>query len=152
MIPEKVATSMPFEKLNSRTVAAFCSCESSRSFRMPATPLSAMPGQAGGHTGEDDATRRARRDGHDLAAEEGRHERPECGAVAERDRDAERDAEVSHGQAEGQAPETPQHAECVRPPQRACGAACSVSQKPGTSAQASARGATIQLNTPPTSQ
>jgi hypothetical protein len=43
MIPENVATSMPLEKLNSRTAAAFCSCESSRSLRIPARPLSAIP-------------------------------------------------------------------------------------------------------------
>ena len=43
MIPQNVATSMPFAKLNSGTAARFSAADSSRSLDTPARPLTAIP-------------------------------------------------------------------------------------------------------------
>ncbi len=43
MMPEKVATRIPFQKLNSLMASLFFSSDISRSLDMPARPVTAMP-------------------------------------------------------------------------------------------------------------
>ena len=62
-----------------------------------------------------DAGTRAENFRGELAAEDWRHERAERGGKSERDGHAERHAEVAHGEAEGEAAESPEHPENVSP-------------------------------------
>ena len=57
------------------------------------------------------------RDAFELTAKQGRHDRSKRGAVAQRHRHAQGDAEVAHGQAESQAANPPEDAENIGPEQ-----------------------------------
>src|SRR5664279_3805315 len=114
--PEKVATRMPFLRLNSLMVACCCSTDISRSLDIPALPAKAMPPQADRDAEQDHLSRSGVEHLVDeFAVEDGRHDRAKGGTVAERDRHAERHPQVAHAEPEGEASDSPHHAPEVAP-------------------------------------
>ena len=110
--------------------------------------------EADGDAGQDDAARRgAEHVGDEDAVEDGRHQGAERGAVAERDRHAERHPQIAHGEPEGEAAESPHHAPEVAPEERGAGRfAEHRGQVAGQEHARASSGAMIQLKKPPTSQ
>ncbi|MCK7518281.1 MAG: hypothetical protein MZV64_11435 [Ignavibacteriales bacterium] len=75
-------------------------------------------GEADEDAEDDDLSGRRRDEPGDPALEDGRHERPEDRAESQREGHPQRQAQVAHAQAEGQAADAPQHAEEIRPEER----------------------------------
>src|ERR1035438_6064623 len=111
MMPQKVATSRPRLRLNSPMEARFCSSDNSRSLEIPAAQANAIPvmqittpnritmPECVPSTCFENSPRKI----GGSRVTEGRR-------IPERHSHAERQAQVSHGQAEGEAAQAPQHA------------------------------------------
>ncbi len=115
-MPEKTATATPLRKSNSATAAAFCSGLSAASLRAPAMATTMMPAMRDEQAEQDDvAAGRIEQLGGEIALEDRRDQRAEHGAQPQHHRHAERQAEIAHGEAVGEAAEPPEHAEDDRP-------------------------------------
>lgn len=80
-------------------------------FRPACGPVNGYGDDADGDAEEDDLAGAFVHDGVDLASVDGRDQRAEGGAEAERDGVAQGDAEVADGEAEGEAADSPERAE-----------------------------------------
>ena len=108
MMPQKVATSRPRFRLNSRMAARFCSSDNSRSLEIPAAPANAMPARQNATPHQDHLTGMgAEHHAGELAAENGRQQSAEGRRVSEGHRHTEREAQVAHGEAEREAARSP---------------------------------------------
>src|SRR4029450_7782768 len=76
------------------------------------------PHEADGDAQDHDLSRASREDLAELPVEDRRHERAEGGAEPERDRVAEGDAQVAHGEAEREPAHAPEDAEEEGPEER----------------------------------
>ncbi len=110
------------------------------------------PGQANAHAEQDRRAGGCPRHAFKLTAEERRHERAERRAIAQGHRHPQGNAQVSHGQTEGQAADPPEDAEQIAPEQGRPRCLAENPHRSGIWTRANSHGANTQLKTPPTSQ